>query len=336
MNIFLSILLLIVGFVFIIKGADYLIDGSVSLSRKIGIPEIVIGLTIVAFGTSAPEFIVNIFASIGHHSEVVIGNILGSNLFNLIAILGISAIISPIVVNKNTLKKEIPFYILITFVFFIFANDLIFENSKNYLSLGEGIVLLIFFLMFFVYISSISKKVPKIDTDSSLVNSDNSVNDSEIAAVKNSSILKIVSLIIIGFAGLFIGGKMVVDSAINIARVFNVSEKLIALTIVSVGTSLPELFTNIVASLKKRHDLAIGNIIGSNIFNVLLIIGVSIIISPIEYDNVFNTDFYVLMAASLFLFFSFLLSKKRTFGRVGGVIYVMTYISYLAFLIIRK
>ncbi len=334
MSIFLSIVLLVVGFIFLIKGADYLIDGSVSLSRMVGIPEIVIGLTIVAFGTSVPELVVNIFASIEGHNEVVLGNILGSNIFNLILILGISAIISPVVVSKNTLKREIPFSILITIVFFIFANDMIFADSKNYLSLGEGIVFIVFLLIFMVYIHAISKNSSEINSSESLVSTTN--NGEGQNSAENSSIFKIILLIVVGLIGLVIGGKMVVDNAVNIARFFNVSEKLIALTIVSIGTSLPELVTTIIAATKKRSDLAIGNVIGSNILNILIVIGLSIIISPIDYDTTLNTDFYLLIGASLFLFLYLLFSKKRTFGRVGGVIYIITCISYLIFLIIRK
>ncbi|HOV12900.1 MAG TPA: calcium/sodium antiporter [Spirochaetota bacterium] len=316
--IFLYFLLLIVGLVFIIKGADFLVDGSSALARRFKIPEIVIGLTIVSMGTSAPELVVNIFASVKGSSDIVLGNIIGSNICNLLLILGISSIICPIVVKKNTIFKEIPFSIIAVILLFIFANISIF--SKNVISIDrlESIVLLVCFLLFLFYVFNLNKN-----------------SKEELEQSKEIKLPIAIVFVISGFAGLFIGGKITVDSAINIAKFLGVSEKLIALTIISVGTSLPELATSAIAAYKKRSDIAIGNVVGSNIFNIFFILGISGIIRPIVFQPVMNIDIYVLIVASIILFFTMFVWVKHTITRLEGIIFLIGYVGYTAYLIYR-
>ncbi len=309
------------GFLLLIKGADFLVDGSASLAKRAKVPEIVIGLTIVAFGTSAPELIVNIFSSISGHNDVVFGNIIGSNIFNIALILGISGLIKPLMVQKNTVWREIPFSLLAVLVLFVVVNDKMLGDaaSNNILSRGDGLIFIGFFIIFLVYVFIISK-----------------VEASDGPDVKLLSILKTTLFIIFGFVGLFVGGKLVVDSAVKIAEFFKVSEKLIALTIVSAGTSLPELVTSAVAAKKGYNDIAIGNIVGSNIFNIFLILGISAIIRPAAYDAALNIDIYVLIFVTLLLFIFMFTGKTRRLDRWEAALFLLTYGGYLAFLIYRR
>lgn len=308
-----SVLILIVGFVILIKGADFLIDGASSLAKKLSISEIAIGLTIVAFGTSAPELIVNIFASIGGHHEITFGNILGSNIFNILMVLGVAGIISTIVVQRNTILKEIPFLLAATLLVFALA----LWNSD--LSLIDGIILLVFLTIFFIYVIGFLKAKPILDSD----------------IVERSYPITLL-MILAGVIGLFFGGMFVVDNSVKIARYFKVSEKFIGLTIVALGTSLPEFVTSIIALTKGRNDLAIGNVIGSNLFNILLVLGVSSIISPIPYDAALNIDFIFLSIITIMLFTSMFIGTKHKLTKVESVLFVVLYAFYLVFLFIRK
>lgn len=308
-----SILLLLIGFVIVIKGADLLIDGASSLAKKLSISEIAIGLTIVAFGTSAPELIVNIFASIGGHHEITFGNILGSNIFNILMVLGIAGIISTISVQRNTVLKEIPFLLAATLLVF----GLALWNSD--LSLLDGIILFIFLLLFFIYVFGILKAKPLQGSD-----------------IKEHSYLITILMMILGIIGLFFGGKFVVDNAVIIARHYEVSEKFIGLTIVALGTSLPELVTSVIAITKGRNDLAIGNVIGSNIFNILLVLGVSSLITPIHYDISLNIDFTFLCVITIILFITMFIGKKHKLTKIEAVFFVMLYLVYLVFIFYRK
>lgn len=317
----LTYILFIVGFFILIKGADLLVDGASSIARKLNISNIVIGLTIVAFGTSAPEFIVNIFASINGNTEIAIGNVLGSNIANILLILGIAAIIYPISAKKNTVLKEIPFSLLAALVVAFTANDVLIDgNSASAITRADGLVFLGFFVIFLYYTLSITK-------------SDEDINENPI---KELSFTKSGLYILIGLTGLVLGGKWIVEGAVSIAGSFNISQSLIGLTVVAVGTSLPELATSAVAAYKKQSDIAIGNVVGSNIFNVFWILGVSSIIRPLPLTSDSNADILVNILASVILFFAMYVGKKHVLERWQGVLLVLLYAGYLAFLITNR
>ncbi len=313
----LSIILLVTGFLLLIKGADFLVDGSSSLAVRLKISQLVIGLTIVAFGTSAPELIVNIFAAIEGSSDVGFGNIVGSNIINILLILGIAAIILPLQTQKSTVWKEIPFALLGALVLFVMCNDILFGTPPSLISSGEGIILLFFFVIFIVYVFAISK-----------VESENKVE------VKELSTLKIIIFILIGLAGLIIGGKLVVDNAVNIAVSIGFSERVIGLTVVALGTSLPELFTSAVAATKGKADIAVGNVVGSNIFNVFFVLAITSIISPVQFKPAMNIDLLIMFIASLLLFITMFTGEKRKIDKWEAVVFLIIYIVYTTWLII--
>jgi cation:H+ antiporter len=316
----LPLILLVVGLVLVVKGADFLVDGASSLAKRFRIPEMVIGLTIVAFGTSAPELVVNVFSSIAGKSELVLGNVIGSNVCNTLLILGIAGLIYPLDVQRNSVRKEIPFSFIVVLVFLLLANDhLLFKSAENRISRIDGVILLVLFGVFLYYTFGLSK-----------------IKSNESDEIKLFSLPKTWIFIGFGFIGLFLGGKLVVDNAVVIARKLQVSEKLIGLTIVSIGTSLPELATSAVAAFKKRCDLAVGNVVGSNIFNILLILGISAEISPIRYNLSFNFDILVFGLGILLLFIAMFTLKARKLDRWEASILLVTYISYLVLVIARK
>ena len=315
----LSGFLVLVGFVFLIKGADWMVNGSTLLAKKNRIPDLVIGLTIVAFGTSAPELVVNTVASYENHSDIVLGNIIGSNNFNLFMILGIVGLIFPIAVQSSTVWKEIPISFFAAVVFLVLANGYFFSDQVG-LSRMDGGILLILFLLFLFYIY---KQMRTTDMASE-------------SAVITTSNYKIGGLIGLGLIGLVIGGKLIVDNAVTIASDLGVSEKIIGLTIIAAGTSLPELMTSVVAAMKKNSDIAIGNIIGSNIFNIFLILSVSSLVHPITYSSVFNTDIYLLLGGTLFLFLAMFMSKKKTLERWESAILLLVFIGYTTYLVTQE
>lgn len=316
----ITYILFIIGFFLLIKGADILVDGSASIAKKLKISNIVIGLTIVAFGTSAPEFIVNIFASVQGNTEIAIGNILGSNIANILLILGISAIIYPISAKKNTVVKEIPFSLLATVVLGIMANDVIINGADfSDITRIDGLILLSFFIIFLYYTFGITKP-----------------DDDEKKEIKMFSNFKSLIFIILGLVGLVIGGKWIINGAVQIAEFYNISQSLIGLTIVAVGTSLPELATSAIAAYKKQSDIAIGNIVGSNIFNIFWILGASAIIRPLPFNTSSNSDIAMTIFASIVLFSIMFIGKKRVIERWQGVFMITTYISYIIFLVFTK
>lgn len=316
----MSILFFILGFIFLIKGADFLVDGSSALAKKMQISDLVIGLTIVAFGTSAPELVVNIFASLNKTAEIAVGNILGSNICNILLILGISSLIYPLKVKKNTVWKEIPFCLLGTVLIGFMANDALIDHfGFSVLTRIDGFVLLSFFAIFMYYIFGISK-----------------VGNNGKSEIKEQKIFKIFFFIAAGFSGLIIGGKLVIDSAINLATLLGVSTSLIGLTIVAIGTSLPELVTSAVSAFKKNSDIAIGNVVGSNIFNIFFILGISSILNPLTFHARNNADILVAIFASLLLFVIMFVGKKHLLERWQGFLFISCYFVYIAFLITRK
>lgn len=308
--------LFVLGFPLLLKGADFLVDGSVSIAKKFNISNIVIGLTIIAFGTSLPELVVNVMAGLNGSNELAIGNVLGSNIANILLILGVAALIYPLTTKKNTVWKEIPLSLLAILVLGILVNDQIIDGGPvSILSRSDGFILLAFFIIFFTYIISISKG-EKSTTETGL---------------KEQSTLKSIIYIILGLLGLMFGGQWVVDGAIAIATALNVSESLIGLTIVAVGTSLPELATSAVAAYKKQTDIAIGNVVGSNIFNIFWILGIGAVINPITFTQKANIDIAVTIVATLSLFAIMFIGKKRVIERWQAALFLVFYVSYIIF-----
>ena len=323
--VYLVYVLFFIGFVLLIKGADWLVDGASSIAKKKNISELVIGLTIVSFGTSMPELVVNLLASFQGQSEIAIGNVFGSNVCNILLILGVSAIITPLPIQRSIYFTEIPMMLVATFMVGFLANASLFVNPQSFeLSRFDGAMLLLFFFMFMGYIYVISKtKSSKEDI--------NPVSDIQTDHTTNKSYLLIAG----GILALFIGGKWVVDGAVEIARLFGLTETFIGLTVVAVGTSLPELVTSAVAAKKGKADLAVGNVIGSNIFNILWILGISALINPLPFDVASNTDIMMMIIASMMLVFAIIIGKRPRIDRWEGWVFVITYIAYLAYLVMR-
>jgi len=310
--------LFVIGFVILIKGADLLVDGAASIAKKFNISSIVIGLTIVAFGTSAPEFVVNIFASVKGNSEIAIGNILGSNIANIFLILGVAAVIHPIVAKENTAWKEIPLSLLAAIILGVLANDALIDGgSFSGLTRIDGIVLLAFFIIFMHYTFGISEVT----------------GDEENINIKILSNGKALIFILAGLAGLVLGGKWIVDGAVKIAELFDVSQSLIGLTVVAIGTSLPELATSAIAAYKKQSDIAIGNVIGSNIFNTFWILGVSAVIRPLPFLRDSNPDILMSIFASALLFAILFIGKRHIVERWQGYLMIAIYTGYIVFLV---
>ncbi|RIH66310.1 sodium:calcium antiporter [Mariniphaga sediminis] len=314
-----QVLLLVFGLVLLIKGADWLVSGAASLAKKYHVSDLVIGLTIVAFGTSMPEMVVNVIASVQGFNDIVLGNVLGSNIANLFLILGITGIIYPLVVQSSTTWREIPLSLLAVILLFLLANNLfLFEGPV--ISRYDGFILLLMFGVFMFYIYRLSK-------------TDTAPND---VAVSDMSGFKIYTFIIVGLAGLVIGGRLVVDNAVKIATVLGLSEKIIGFTIVAVGTSLPELATSVVAALKKNTNIAVGNIIGSNIFNIFLVIAISSVVSPVTFNVSFNTDIYLLAGGTLFLFAAMFTGGRKRLDRWEAVILLIVYLTYTTWLVAKE
>ncbi len=309
----LNVALLIFGFAILIKGADFFIDGASALGVRLGIPQIIIGLTVIAFGTSLPELFVNINSSIQQNNDLVIGNILGSNIFNILIIVGLSALISPITAQKSTSNTEIPYVIVSAFILYVLASDELFGESYNSVSRGDGIVLIVFMLYFLNYIYRLSKN-------------DKSIND----RVDQMPIKKIILFIVLGFIGLILGSQWIVDSAVYIATDLGISQKIIAITIISVGTSLPELVTSVVAAAKNKSDIALGNIVGSNIFNIFFVLGISAIIHPIQTSgNSYQIDYVFLLVSSVLLLITMFTHKKNIITKFEGAFMILTYVFYM-------
>lgn len=322
MEVAINVVLIVVGFVLLIKGADFLVSGASSLAKRFNISDIAIGLTVVAMGTSAPELVVNIISGSSGHNEVVYGNIIGSNIFNMFLILGLAAVIYPITVQKNALWKEVPYSLLATIVFFVLVNDVMFlDSAQNELSLTDSFILLVMFGLFLLYIFLNAKNTGEVD----------GVDDIVIYGNLKTSVM-----VLAGMGGLSVGGKVIVDNAVELAHMFNVSEKLIGLTILAAGTSLPELATTAVAAFQKKSDLAVGNIVGSNIFNLLLVLGLTGLTSaPLVYDAVLNVDVILIMIGTLMMFvFMFTLDKYKI-DRVEGAIYLVGFVGYTFYLFTR-
>ena len=300
----LPYILLAVGFVLLIKGADFLVDGASSIARRFNISDLAIGLTVVAFGTSTPELFVNIVAGARGTTDIAIGNVLGSNIANVFLILGISAVIYPLAVSKGTVWKEIPFSLLAAVVLAFLANDqLIDKQNHSVLLRSDGLILISFFVIFLYYSINIAFEIKGIE---------------DHAPAKARGTIKSIGLVIAGFAGLAIGGEWIVSGAVHMALKLGLSQSTVGLTVVAVGTSLPELATSAVAAYRKNVDIAVGNVVGSNIFNIFFVLGISSIIHPLPFNIASNIDLGMVILASLLLFVFQVYRQKKILRPLGG------------------
>lgn len=317
----IALLLLILGLALLVGGAEFLVRGASSISKRLGVPSLVIGLTIVAFGTSAPELIVNLVSALNGSSGIALGNIIGSNIANIFLILGICALIRDLKVQSSTTWKEIPFAVLAVAAVLVGANDIALDGMPaNVLTRTDGLLLIGFFAIFLYYTVLLFK------------NGNGAADDGEITLY--SSQLSLV-MILGGLAGLFFGGQMFVEQATYLARLAGVSDLVIGLTVVAVGTSLPELATSIIATRRGQADIAIGNVVGSNIFNVFWILGITSVITPIAISYGSNMDILVALLASVLLFVAMFLGKRHRLERWQGVVFLLLYVLYTIYLVTR-
>lgn len=319
-------ILLIIGFVLLIKGADFFVDGSSSVAKILKVPTIIIGLTVVAFGTSMPELSVSVTAALRGSNDLAVSNVLGSNIFNLLVVLGCCALVKPVAAKWSLLKKEFPFSILITIILLLVDSDF---SIMKILDGNQGFVLgrwagLLFLILFVLYIYATVK---------SALRSRAEAKEMEEEEYKRMSPLKSGIYIVIGLIGIVWGGNLVVDSASNIALTFGWSQTFIGLTIVALGTSLPELVTSVVAARKGENDLAVGNVVGSNIFNILLILGVSSFITPITLDVTAVYDTIILIIASIVVYVSAI--SKREIQRKEGILFLVCYFAFFLYVFMR-
>ena len=315
----LQFILLTTGLLLLIKGAGWLVENSSAFARKKKISDLAIGLTIVAFGTSAPELVVNVVAAYQGHEDIVFANVIGSNNFNLFFILGVAGLIFPLLVQQSTVWKEIPISLFAAVILFFLVNNFFVDDNET-LSRWDALILILFFLGFLFYVYKQLKNVP---TAAPVVEKD----------ISNT---RIFSFIILGLAGLIIGGRLVVESAMQIAGTLGVSEKIIGITIVAAGTSLPELATSVIAAFKKNNDIAVGNIVGSNIFNIFFILGLSALVKPIEYSTVFNNDLFLLFGGTALLFLFMFLGGKRSLERWEAGVLLLIYLAYTTYLVLKE
>ena len=308
MEMIIQLVLLSVGFVLLVKGADWFVDGAASIAAKLGIPQLVIGLTIVAMGTSAPEAAVSLTAAFHGNADITIGNVVGSNILNILIILGLAAVICPMKVARLTAFVDIPVTIVITLLLLLLGYD----GTVSRLDAG---ILLLFFIAYLSYLFAMTKK--------GLI-----VGESEEEGAKIQSVLKALLFTVVGLALIIVGSSLAVDAASAIATMLGLSERFIGLTIVALGTSLPELFTSVAAAIKKNPDMAIGNIVGSNIFNILFIVGLSGLVIPVPFVSAFRFDTLIAAAAALLLLVLALPTKRL--GRVAGIIMLAGYVAYFA------
>ena len=318
MALFLDIVFLLGGMALILLGANGLTDGSSSVAKRFGISDLVIGLTIVAFGTSAPELMVSLVSSIKGSAQLAIGNVVGSNIFNILMIVGLTAVVMPIKVQKNTITNEIPLVLLSSLALVACASDIVLDGGVgNVIGRGDGIILLLFFAIFMRYTFSIAK----------------SSGEESGEQIKLMPIWKSLLFIVLGLAGLIFGGQLFVDGASGIARSLGVSESFIGLTLVAGGTSLPELATSVVAAVKKKPGIAIGNVIGSNLFNIFLVLGASATVSPLPLGNIGISDMLMLVVSSVLFWAAGWFFKDKTITRIEGAIMVALYVGYIWWLI---
>ena len=312
MEIVYQVVLLVIGFVMLIKGADWFVEGASKIADRFGIPQLVIGLTIVAMGTSAPEAAVSIASALKGSAEITIGNVLGSNILNVLVILGLTAVVRAIAVQNSTIKYEIPFTIIVTVLMGVLG------LTDGVISRGEGVILWGCFLVYMAYLLLMAKK-------------GQSANAEEKKDEKKDPMWKLILLVIIGVVLIVFGSDFSVNAASELAKIFGMSERLIGLTIVALGTSLPELVTSVTAAIKGKADIAVGNIVGSNIFNILFVVGTTALITPVAYSASFMVDTITAVAAMVLLLICVLPKKKL--NRPSGIIMLIGYVAYFIYLI---
>lgn len=315
----LNVILLVVGFVVLIKGADIFVDGASGIANHFKVSKMLIGLTIVAFGTSAPELAVSIKSLLVGSGDIVLGNVIGSNILNILLILGVASTIHPLNVKNATVKKEIPIAILLTISFATLLLDNVFDKTvTNSFTRGDGMIILLFFLVFIYYLISMMRN--KIDDD-------NDDSDSDMPLIKG------IAFTILGIVAVVLGSNFVVESASSIASILGVSERLIALTIVALGTSLPELVTSVVATRKGEYDIAIGNVVGSNIFNIGIVVGIPVLILGTIPNVTINFIDIIAMILSVILLFIFSFNDRKI-SRNEGFIFLLIFLIYYSYVIL--
>lgn len=336
----MNYIILIVGFFLLIKGADLFVEGASTIAKRLGIPAVIVGLTIVSLGTSAPELAVSVTASIKGSNELTMGNVLGSNIFNILTVLGTMAVVTPICINKKLIKSDLLINLVATILLYLLAFSKIgIFGEANLLSRIDGILLLCLCISYVVYLIYTVRKSNNQETKvDKLVAGDETAVDITIENDSNKTIGKSIFLSVIGVVGIVIGGDLVVNSASTIAMTFGLSEKLVGLTIVAIGTSLPELVTSLVAIKKGENEIALGNILGSNSFNILLILGISSAISPVVISSTLVVDLLFLIAVTVLVAALVFINKKdiKKLSRYEGIMLLLLYIGYTAFIIMRN
>ncbi|WNF37510.1 calcium/sodium antiporter [Bacillaceae bacterium IKA-2] len=317
----MNYILMLVGFGLLIKGADLFVTGSSNIATLLRVPPILIGLTIVAFGTSSPEATVSIIAALEGSSDVALGNVIGSNIFNITLVIGLTAFINPLKVESETIRKEIPFALLASVVLLVLVSDVALQTvGSNLITRADGIIILLFFAVFLYYIFEVVRKSRKITTVEQ--------------QTSNETWGKNVFFTILGLGAIIFGGDLVVKNSTEIAYAFGMSETLVGLTIVAIGTSLPELVTSITAALKKQSEIALGNIIGSNIFNILFVLGTTAVITPLAVSSKIFIDIFLMIAFTILLL---IFSRTRfVVGKYEGIMLASAYVLYLIFIIMRN
>ena len=321
-----NVFFIFIGFVLLIKGADFLVNGSVKIAKRLHIPEIIIGLTIVSIGTSMPELIVSVTSALEGHSDMALGNVIGSNICNILLILGLSAVVRPVVFKKETKFIEIPIALVASLVLLLLGN-----NAGEQIGRVEGVILVVLFALFIAYTIFMGIRESKEEIEKEIHEEEES---KEMIEQEKFGVLKAIGLIAGGIIALKYGGDLVVNAACEVARILGISEKVISLTIIAIGTSLPELVTSVIAAVKDESDIAIGNIVGSNIFNILLILGVGAIITPMTYSLSYNVDMAILIVATTVLAILPFIGKKDTMTRVNGALCLALYAGYMVTLFI--
>ncbi|PJA46131.1 sodium:proton exchanger [Candidatus Uhrbacteria bacterium CG_4_9_14_3_um_filter_50_9] len=312
-------IMVLAGFILLIKGADFFVSGSASLARKLGIPSLVVGLTVISIGTSAPELFVNLIAAVQGSTALSIGNVLGSNFADILLGLGLAALFTPLALQKGTVWKEIPFSLLAGFMILVFGSDLLLDGTlPNIITRSEGIALLALFVVFIVYTFGVKQPGEQPE---------------EHIEVHSSN--KTLGLILSGVAGLAIGGFITVEGAVGLAEGFGISQNLIGLTVVAAGTSLPEIITSIQAARKGHIDLVVGGIVGTIIFNALFVLGVTALVRPLPFAADSLTDAFAVMGATFLLFLSLFIGRKNHLGKTEGTIMLLLYFAYIIFAVVR-
>lgn len=312
-------ILFVIGLVLLIKGADVLVEGASSIAKTLKIPDLIIGLTIISIGTSAPELFVNLIAAYNGATDIAIGNIIGSNIANIFLILGITAVICPIAVSSDTIWKQVPFSLLASVALGILANDILFDNADSAgLTRIDGMIFLLFFVIFMYYLFGVAKSSKAIQE--------------ETEEVSERGVLSAIGMVILGLVGLSFGSDWIVDGAVHMAKQFGMQEKTIGLTIIAFGTSLPELAASVAAARKKKVDIAVGNVVGSNILNVFLILGLSSTIFPLPFAPGMNIDILMMIAANLCIFAFMYTGGKSMIDRWEGGVLLAVYVAYMGYL----